>query len=280
MSSLAVGILLLTTISVFALSPEPLTFWSFQDDVNTTRVSSGLFAYALNDGDPAHPIDRASIGVFGPYSANFTAASPSQRLRAARADVPALTSELAGPNATVSLVAWVRRPANATAEPYSHGFLAGVWGDDASETRQYAMYFDLGACYSAPAYSHGFAAHVSNCGGPTPGHEYCVTAACDARALAPEAWHCVAHVYDGAAIHAFVNASEVPNGSFEPFLYPGGIFSPESAGRQGAEFGVGVSPVFGVNQYVGLLGGLAVFSQPLTATEVAEVCAWPSRQEL
>ena len=41
-----------------------------------------------------------------------------------------------------------------------------------------------------------------------------------------------------------------------------------------AEFGVGVSMSTGINQFSGLLGGLAVFQHALTPVEVAEVCGW------
>lgn len=106
-----------------------------------------------------------------------------------------------------------------------YGFLAGVWGDvplgpEKLEARQYAMFFDLGACNfykgkgavaGTPSYSHGFAAHASNCGGSTPGYPYSMTAACDSRALTEDDWHCVANVYDGTAINAYVNDSIIYN---------------------------------------------------------------------
>ena len=270
--------------------PVPLAFWKFQEPLGSPRVSEGLHSYALTDGDPVHPVSSTSSGgLFGPRALNFTASSPTQRLRAERRDVPALTVDLAGPSATVSLVAWVKRP---TGRRYSHGFLAGVWGDaDGAKgathrpqsARQYAMYFDLGACngeagHSGVVYNHGLAAHIFDCGGATPGHPYCVTAACDPRPLPTDDWTCVANVYDGKAINAFMNATLARNGAVNPYPYPGGIYSPEKANRSfaGAEFGVGVSMSFGANQYTGLLGGLAVFGQALSAAELRQVCDWPA----
>lgn len=261
--------------SVSIGSPTPLTFWTFQEPTGAPRVSTGLYQYELLDGDPDHPIQCAVGGLFGEYAAHFTAATPNQRLCAARESVPALTLDIAGPNATVSMVAWIKR-VNLSA-PFSNGFLAGVWGDTAIEARQYAMYFNLGMCYSAPVYHEGFAAHVSPTGGPTPGHEYCVTGACDPRSLSSAAWHCVTHTYDGSNIRAYVNATLAGNGAYNPFPLVGGIYSPESAGKPGAEFGVGVSMAFGYNQYQGLLGGLAVFNSTLSPSDVAEVCSWPTR---
>ena len=152
----------------------------------------------------------------------------------------------------------------------------------AQNARQYALYFDLGTCngeagHGGVRYARGLAAHISNSGGATPGHPYCVTAACDPRPLVASDWHCVANVYDGQSIHAYVNGTLGTNGAVNPYPYPGGVYSPEAANRSsaGAEFGVGVSMSFGVNQYMGLLGGLVVYNESLTAAQVMQVCDWP-----
>ena len=106
-----------------------------------------------------------------------------------------------------------------------------------------------------------------------------LTAACDPRPLALDAWHCIANVYDGANVTAYVNASAPRNGAANPFPLEGGIFSPEAAGKEGAEFGVGVTEAAeDYNHFRGLLGGLAVFDVPLTQPQLARVCAeWPAR---
>ena len=58
-----------------------------------------------------------------------------------RSDVPALTVDIAGPKATVSMVSWVKRPTEVYhGHPGMYGFLAGVWGDTSElQARQYAM---------------------------------------------------------------------------------------------------------------------------------------------
>jgi len=115
------------------------------------------------------------------YALNLMGDTPTQRLRADRHDAPGISVDIAGPNATVSVVAWVKRDKkqDGRLRNNSYGFLAGVWGDSPTlKARQYAMYFDLGACNmeaghgtraGTPVYNHGLAAHVSNCGGATPG---------------------------------------------------------------------------------------------------------------
>jgi len=261
----------------------PVAFWTFQEPTGALRMSTGRHTYALEDGNKSYPIERVPDGLFGPFSAFFNATAFDARLRADRDAVPALTKDIAGPNATVSLVAWVKRPwLGVGSHNFSSGCVAGVWGDTGLLARQYALYFNLGACFESEMYRHGVAAHISDSGGATPGRPYCYSAACDPRAMGAGSWHCVANVYDGVAIQAYLNASLVPNqnrtggASTNPYPYAGGIYSPEAAGRPGAEFSVGVSMAFGYNQYVGLLGGLAVWDTALTSAQLQEVCAWPT----
>ncbi len=248
------------------------------------RVSGNgaAYSYALVDGDPSFPIEQVEGGVFGPYSAYFPVSGPgngTQRLFVARKDAPEITAGIAGPSATVSLFSWVRLDSNATTH---EGLVAGVWDEEWPGERQYAIFLDLGACQNATVWNHGLAAHISNVGGPTPGQRYCVTRACDPRPIPNSEWHCLTTVYDGQKITAFVNGTSVNNGYDQPFYYPGGIFSPEAAGRPGAGFSVGANfvntsttnpaPTLS-NRFKGRVGGVAVFNTSLSAEDVAAVCA-------
>jgi hypothetical protein len=263
--------------------PVPLALFKFQEPTGSARMSEGQYQYALIDGNSSHPLPRVDDGVFGPYSLYFPRnfENNSVRLYASRDDAPALTKGIAGPNATVTMITWIK--ANATDGNISsiEGMVAGVW-DEYAKARQYAIFTDLGACSTAPTYRGGLAAHISNCGGPTPGQRFCVTRACDPEYLQTDAWHCLANVYDGTNIIAYVNGSFAGNGGDNPYHYPGGIYSPEAAGQPGAEFGVGANyvnktaggpPVLS-NTFRGRVGGIAVFAEPLSQTEVAQVCGW------
>jgi len=263
--------------------PAPLAFWAMQEPAGAPRVSAGRgarFAYALGDGNASQPVARADGGVFGPYSARFPAAggNDSQRLYVARAAAPALTSAIAGAGARVSVVAWLRRGA---ADAAGGSFVAGVW-DEFAAARQYALFLDLPTTCASPNFHAGLVSHVSPTGGPTPGSRYCTTAACDTPPLPADAWHCLASVYNGSHILALTNATLHADGAHNPFALAGGIYSPEAAGREGAEFGVGAnyvnmtvgSPPVLANRFQGDLGGLAVFDAALDAAGVAEVCAW------
>ena len=269
-----------------AAPPAPVAFWSFQEPAGAPRVSGGhgaRYAYALLDGNASWPVERAAGGVFGAFSARFPASggNESQRLFAARADAPALTEAIAGPGASVSLVAWVRRAAGDFTD--GGNFVAGVW-DEHTAARQYALFLQLSVCSGAPGYDGGVVAHISPVGGPTPGSRYCETAACDTPPLAADAWHCVATVYNGTHILAFTNATMHAAGARNPFPLLGGIFSPEAAQRPGAEFGVGAnyinitvgSPPVLSNRFRGDLGGLAVFDAALAQPDLAAVCSWAS----
>jgi len=267
--------------------PAPLSFWTFQEATGEAKAGAAFLSSApaaLQDGNATAPIARvaAADGPFGPFAARFDfsgGANNSRRLFVARAAAPALTTALGGPASTVTVVAWLRAPAAGWAP--SSSMVAGVWNEHAA-ARQYALFTALGACASAPAYAGGAAGQASNCGGPTPGQRYCETRACDPRPLLPAAdWHCLAMAYNGTHITASVNGSEVRNGAAQPFAYPGGLFSPEAAGRPGAEFAVGAnvinvsvgSPPLWSNQFVGDVGGLAVFAAGLDEAQVARVCA-------
>lgn len=266
-----------------ALSPTPLAFWSMQEPTSSPRLSQGsLPPISLVDGNVTDPIQRVDGGVFGPYSVYFPGddgTNNTRRLFASRQSAPGVTSAIAGPQATVTLVSWVYRDAADSASP--EGMVVGVW-DEYLKARQYALFLDLGACSTAPVYNHGLAAHISPVGGPTPGQRYCITRACDPDPLPASAWHCIANTYNGTHIVAYLNATLHPNGGDNPYALKGGIYSPEAAGAPGAEFGVGAnvvnktasSPPVTSNQYKGRVGGIAVFSSALSQQQVAQVCGW------
>ena len=165
-----------------ALVPEPVALFTLQEPTGAPRVSVGRHAYTLVDGNASAPVQQVRGGVLGGFAAFFPQApgNNSARLFAARADAPALTSGIAGPNATVTLVAWYQLAASDAARDVE-ALIFGVW-DEYARARQYAIFRDLGACSSiAPGhYARGLAAHISPVGGPTPGRPYCYTAACGA----------------------------------------------------------------------------------------------------
>lgn len=246
----------------------------------------------LRQGNDSQPVGIVYVNDIVPGSGPFGRAAAfgfdghGQRLWAPRAAVPRLAA-ISGPAATVTVMAWVRL----LPPPRSMrggGLVGGVWEEDRS-WRQYAIFMDgTGGCKAR----NGLVAHISGEGGPSPGQKYCESRACGATALAPGGWHCLANVYDGKKIQAFVNGTldTSPDsgkpGLENPFQYPdppryptGGIFTPPPGG--GANFslganyihqGGGVGPGFLSNKFVGLLGAYTVFDRALEAAELRELC--------
>jgi hypothetical protein len=281
---------LLSLVGALAL-PPPVAFWRFQESAAPYLSTGSAGPYALLQGNASQPINTvpAPSAPFGARAAYFgprAGFNNSARLYAPRDAVPAITEGISGPQATVTLVAWVSVPHQFQPE----GMVAGVWDEYGVEggstgARAYALFLNLGTCAPSggSAYNHGLAAHISPVGGPTPGNRYCTTAACDSRALLPSpAWHCLAGTYDGSAIRAYVNGTLVSNAWRNPYNLTGGIFSPDGLpGRVGAEFGVGANRINATvgappqwsNTFAGLLGGLAVWGSALGDEEVAQACA-------
>ena len=273
-------------------------FWPLQEAPGDPKVDS-VSGLLLHDDTSTgcRPASRVSgPGMFGPHAAGFDGC---QRFLARRETVPALAN-ISGPNATVTMVAWI--------SPHRNNFssyIAGMWRED-HPARQYAMFLNdmhghnVAGC---PAPS-GLVAHLSGTGGadPPPYHgKYCRSAACGSSTNADDRWSCVANIYDGTSIAAFVNGSlDVVSGAdkagkpavHNPFRYPdpprypqGGIFHPPPG--QGADFDVGAHitcPTGGTacgtgsleNFFRGRIGGVAVYGVALSADELRRVCAMDS----
>ena len=235
-------VVLASTLSA-PLPPSVVAFWDMQ---RTLEESADVYSwvdavrgYVLKQHNASNPVRlEQGDGVYGPRCAAF---ARGQRLVALRDTVPEL-ARISGPSATVSVVAWVKLEAPLT----TGSFVGGVWEED-NAARQYALFLDgTGGCPT----NDGIVAHISAEGGPSPGQRYCRSRACGATALPLRAWHCIANVYNGSDIMAFLNGTLDAAGSGgggsggggggsssgasdNPFAYPdapafpnGGIFTP------------------------------------------------------
>ena len=126
---------------------------------------------------------------------------------------------------------------------------------------------------------------------------------CSSRACGASRWHCIANVYNGTAILAYVNGAFDAMGSSKsssssgssssssssndnPFLYPhppafpnGGIHTPPygtaaplALGAKCVHLGGGTGRATLANMFVGRVGGFAVANRALSAEEVARPC--------
>ena len=240
---------LVVALAATLSAPLPASVVAFWDMQRTLEESAGVYSwvdavhgYVLKQHNASNPVRlEQGDGVYGPRCAAF---ARGQRLVALRDTVPEL-ARISGASATVSVVAWVKLEA-----PLARGaFVGGVWEED-NAARQYALFLDgTGGC---PA-KDGIVAHISAEGGPSPGQRFCRSRACGATALPLRAWHCIANVYNGSDIMAFLNgtldaagsdgggsgggggsgSSSSSGASDNPFAYPdapafpnGGIFTP------------------------------------------------------
>ncbi|WP_127584930.1 LamG domain-containing protein [Paenibacillus koleovorans] len=237
--------------------PGLISFWDFQEGAGEERVAQGPHPYRLRE--MAGLVERAEEGVFGPYAADITF---GKWLCIPRAACPAL--DLHGPDAQVTVAAWVRRGESAYQGCEA---IAGLW-DESRSMRQYCLFLNLRIWNSAEQ----VCGHVSSVGGPTPGHLWCMDAAIGQTPVSRDAWHFVAFTYDGKEARAYLDGRLDERETYNPYRYEGGLFD---GGEAGADFTVGAVDRSGEpgNFYTGLLGGLAVFGRALSAEELRDLAA-------
>lgn len=245
--------------------PQLVSFWDFQEPAGQPRVARGAHPAALVDG--GDPVGRSDDGLFGPHSAHFKS---GQWLRMPRKELGTLN--IHGREAQVTLIAWVRRETKTFWQS-----IAGVW-DETHKKRQYMLFLNARGRTDAVKMQreacqdliHG---HISSVGGPTPGHQVCISYASSHTPVGFDRWHMLAISYDGQFIRAYLDGRLDASERFNPFPYDEGIFD---GGPDGAEFTVGANHVAGIennNRFGGKIAGLAVFDRKLTDEELASLAA-------
>lgn len=249
------------------------------DAVNTT------LAACVMDYNTSFPVGQGSGPTKSlPHAAHFRVGS---RLWAPRMHTPGIAG-IGGPNATVTITAWV----NFDVRPHHGGFLGGCW-NEAEAAREFAL-FSYGTARCVP--NTGIVAHISGAGGPEGDRRFCGSAACGVSPLTPGNWHCVANVYNGTDIMAYVNGSlDAHQGSRNPLAYPdaaagfpvGGIYVPPAGA--GCDFalganlihpGGGVGPAVLGNTWQGRLAGFGVYDSALSPAELKTICDISSATDL
>lgn len=113
--------------------------------------------------------------------------------------------------------------------------------------------------------------HVSATGGASPGQPWCYEVSLGATPVPWDEWVCVGMIYDGKYIHSYYNGKFDAAEGWNPYEQAGGIFDP---GESGADFVIGHSDVKRAdanNQFVGIVGGIAVFKRALSDQEMARL---------
>jgi hypothetical protein len=236
--------------------PGLVSFWDFQEEAGEDRVAKGPFPYRLQEQSGV--IERVKDGIFGSYSAKL---EYGQWFNLPRAECPALNFH--GKEAEVTVIAWLKREAR-----YNKGCqaIAGIWNETEGK-RQYAMFLDLRIWDSADQ----ICGHISAEGGPTPGYEYCMTTAIGSTPVPKEKWITAAFTYDGAYAKVYLDGQLDQRDVYNPYVYEKGLYDGEAEGADFTVAAVHRSNEIG-NFYAGLIGGLAVFNQALTAEEIQALC--------
>lgn len=255
--------------------PGALAFWDFQDDELRSLVEPGLELERA--GAPPAVADE---GVFGPRSIEFEAdAGGGAKGFLCLSSGLGQPLSLGGDEAQLTVVAWIKRKRSSY---QGCQFLAGIWNEH--RRRQYGLFLNLKIWDS----SEQAGAHVSRHGGPTAGFPYCMDVAIGATPVSFDEWHCVAMTYDGTQAAAYLDGRldvREPQGEpgRNPFSFPGGL-NPEAAEftvgavarplrvEASAQGGFQESGSLMGNPFVGLLGGLAVFSRALSSREIGCLC--------
>lgn len=237
--------------------PQPLCRWTFQEPAGEPRQSSGRYAYSLIE--QAGPIARVEGGVkgCGPFAAEI---KEGQWLRIRREDCPELN--LHGPNARVTVVAWVKRTQKSNGECEA---VAGMW-NETHKSRQYCLFLNLKIWDS----NQQVCGHLSSTGAPSPGYKYCMEAAIGASPVALGQWHHAAFTFDGIWARAYLDGRWDERPGLNPYFWPCAI---NNGGPGGSDFTVAAVDRSGLigNWYTGLLGGLAVYDVALTGEQIAEL---------
>lgn len=234
-----------------------VAFWDFSEPDGRGRYPSRLGnRLVLREG--AGPMERSSAGPFG----SALRVREGQWLWIPRADIGPL--DIHGSDARVSVVACIKRDRKTNDQCE---FIAGVW-NETTKTRQYGLF--LGAMNSY----HRIVAHLSDKGGPTPGHTHARLGAVGQTELDFDRWHTVVMTLDHEHARCYLHGKLDGPCERNPEPYTVGIFD---GGAAGADFTVGANERVGVkaapgrhdNFFVGWIGGLAIYDRPLSPAEIA-----------
>lgn len=245
----------LSTKSELLSVPNLLCLWDFAG--KQPLRSKGKFQYVLQE--PTGPIPVVKEGVL---SANSLDIKEHEYLTIPRADCPGLN--IRGKNAQVTVLAWVKRQVKSRDNSECEA-IAGMW-NETQKKRQYCLFLNIRLRESKSQ----VCGHISGVGGPTPGEKWCVDVSIGQTPVRYDEWTFVAMTYDGHQIKSYRNGLFDARADRNPYPYEEGIFD---GGDDGADFTVGAVHRLGNigNDFVGQLGGLAVFDRALSDSEIAQI---------
>ncbi|MFN4146568.1 MAG: hypothetical protein ACK4GN_12145 [Runella sp.] len=255
--------------SVVLKTPSLVAFWDFQEAGGQNRVDKSKNRFQLREvGGAVERISPDDSAPFGKFAADLKF---PQRFELPRAEMGALN--IHGKNAQVSVIAWIkRRKAWEHGKPtHANEAIAGVWREQ-DHKRQYCLFLNIKTNMKMmpKQTDEKVSGHVSGTGAASTGQPWCYEVSLGATPVQWDEWVCVGMTYDGKYIKSFYNGKFDAAEGWNPYEQPDGIFD---GGSEGADFVVGHSDVKrkANNQFVGILGGVAVYNRALTEVEMQKL---------
>ena len=239
--------------------PDLVCFWDFDEAEGEVRVSKGKENYSLEEVNG--PITRVEGSAPGKHAVRIKS---GQYFRIPDGKFEAI--DFHGPDAQLSVVAQVRRQAASHWQA-----VAGIWNETKGQ-RQYCLFLNattrsdsrIMKRFPAKDEVHG---HVSDVGGPTEGHPFCITYSSSGTKVLLKEWTLVAMTFDGKASRVYVNGKFVAEEGYNPYPLKAGLFNGN------ADFTVGAvdrSHEMG-NFFNGELDELAIYSRALSVKELSKL---------
>ena len=244
-----------------------VALWNFKEKSGKSRKATGLASFPLKESKG--PVPRMNEGPLSGYS---IALNGKNYLKLPHSETSALN--LYGKETEVTVIAWVKWSGKQT------GFVGGMWNESTEGgKRQYGLFVSL------PYYNgkDEVCGHISKTGKATPPFPYSIDYSASKQKVAKNEWCCVAFTYDGAYIKSFYNgkfearAPELINHTKGFEGYPNGLiqnknpyYFPYGMGNNGSDFTVGAVQLKNRmgNNFIGLIGGLAVYKRALSEDEI------------
>ncbi|MDO5980263.1 LamG-like jellyroll fold domain-containing protein [Flavivirga spongiicola] len=140
--------------------------------------------------------------------------------------------------------------------------IAGMW-NETQKKRQYYLFLNLLQKESGDQ----VCGHVSDVGGPTPGHRWARDASIGKTPIAYGDWVTIAFTFDGAYAKSYLNGKLDSREGLNPYEFKRPLFD---GGEAGSDFTVGAVDRLGEmgNYFVGGISYLAVFNKALSEAEL------------
>ena len=227
-----------------------VAYWDFSKE--DPLVSEGSVNYTLQKAND-------SVSVVENDGIKFLNLEEGGYLYIPREECPALNFH--GENSSFTIVAKINRSRKNSHEQCEA--IAGMW-NETEKKRQYYLFLNLLQKESGDQ----VCGHISDVGGPTPGHKWARDASIGRSPVEFNNWVTVAFTFDGAYAKSYLNGKLDSREGLNPYEFKHQLFD---GGEEGSDFTVGAVDRLGEmgNYFVGGIAYLGVFNRALTDQEIS-----------